>query len=69
MALAGPHYAIEERPIYMKEIKNADEAFITGTTKKVMPVVKVDNTIVGSGNPGNVTQHLMQLFTQFESDW
>ena len=69
LALAGPHYAIEERPTYLKEIINADEAFITGTTKKVMPVVKVDDTIVGSGKPGKVTQHLMQLFAQLEREW
>ena len=69
LALAGPYYAIEERPAYFKEIKSADEAFITGTTKKVMPVVKVDDTIIGSGEPGKVTQHLMQLFAQFESEW
>jgi branched-chain amino acid aminotransferase len=52
----------EERHFSLEEMWQADEAFITGTTKRVMPVVKIDDRIIGSGKPGPVSQKLLQLW-------
>ena len=40
----------------------ADEAFITGTTREVTPVVTVDRTRIGAGVPGPVTLRLLAEF-------
>ena len=40
----------------------ADEMFLTGTAAEVIPVAKVDNRLVGDGNPGPVTQTLIKAF-------
>ena len=41
------------KKILIKEdIKNANEAFITSATQFVMPVVKVDNILIGNGKIG-----------------
>jgi len=53
---------VEERPFSLSEVWEADEAFITGTTKRVMPVVKIDGRTVGAGKPGLVSQKLLQLW-------
>lgn len=40
----------------------ADEMFLTGTAAEVIPVAKIDNRLVGDGNPGPVTQTLIKAF-------
>jgi D-alanine transaminase len=39
-------------------------AFITSTTREVMPVVQLDDTIIGGGKVGPVTQKLMDAFNE-----
>ena len=46
------------------EIFNADECFLTGTAAEIIPVVKVDGRVIGTGQPGTVTKKMMQLFHQ-----
>lgn len=54
---------VEERPLLPVEAQNADEAFITGTTREITPVTKIDDAPVGTGKPGPVTTRLMERFT------
>ena len=65
--LARMHYRVEERSIGVNELWNADEAFLTGTTKKVLPVVQVGDHTIGSGSPGQITRRLMDLYAEFEN--
>jgi branched-chain amino acid aminotransferase len=44
------------------DLRLADEAFITGTTREITPVVAVDELAIGSGRPGAITQKLMESF-------
>lgn len=60
--LAKPHFKIEERTVSIAELKEADEAFTTGTTKKVMPIVQIDDLLIGMGEVGKRTRYLQNLF-------
>ncbi|MGQ0827187.1 MAG: aminotransferase class IV [Bacteroidota bacterium] len=62
LKLVNKKFKIEERDILETEINSATEAFITSTTKNIVPVVKIDNSIIGDGNIGRNTHILMQLF-------
>jgi D-alanine transaminase len=53
---------VEERAFTMEEAKQADEAFVTSATTFVMPVVEIDGVTVGSGQPGNVTARLREIY-------
>ncbi len=44
------------------DLRTADEAFITGTTREITPVVAVDELTIGSGQPGAITKRLMESF-------
>jgi branched-chain amino acid aminotransferase len=46
------------------DLFGADEAFLTGTTREIMPMVKVDARAIGSGLPGPVTKTLLETFRQ-----
>lgn len=41
-----------EKRFNKNDIKTANEAFITSATQFVMPVVKIDNTLIGNGKVG-----------------
>ena len=69
LQLAKDHYTVEEREVLLTEIYTADEAFITSSTKRLMPVVNIDGTVIGQGKPGETTRHLESLFLEFEKDY
>lgn len=62
-------YKIEERPITFDELLEAEEAFLTGTTKRILPFVQVDQHIIGKGAPGKVTKNIMQKFLALETNY
>ncbi len=69
LVLASPFYKIEKRPLQLKELETAKEAFITSSTKKVMPVVKIDDLVIGNGKPGKVSKHLLNLLLEKEETY
>src|ERR1035437_7681422 len=44
------------------DLFNADECFLTGTGAELVPVVKIDGRVVGTGNPGPVTESLVARY-------
>lgn len=44
------------------DIYVADECFLTGTAAELIPIIKVDGRVIGSGKPGLITKKLLKLF-------
>lgn len=65
LAAEQPDLEIDMRPLPYAEIKQLDEAFITSSTKEVMPVTTIDELTVGLGRPGPVTKRLHELFRAY----
>ena len=57
--LAEKRGPVDLRDLGLAELLTADEVFITGTNKMIVPVVQVDDTAIGDGRPGRHTQDLM----------
>ena len=55
---------VEERTMHTADLWDADEAFITGTTREITPVVKVDGHAFGDGKPGATTLTLLKVFRE-----
>ena len=53
---------VREASIHDADVYSADEVFLTGTTREVMPIVQVDDRKIGAGIPGPVTKALHQTF-------
>jgi D-alanine transaminase len=53
---------VVEKPVEESAIASYDEWFLTGTGSEVMPVVKINDHIVGNGKPGPVTRRIQQEF-------
>lgn len=52
----------QEAEIGPEQLSAADEIFLTSTTRKVLPITRLNENSVGTGSPGPVTQNLMQLY-------
>ena len=53
---------IREATIHDDDVYEADEVFLTGTTREVMPIVQVEDRKIASGLPGPVTKALHAAF-------
>ena len=49
-------FTITEAGITLDDVYDAEEIFVTSTTKNILPVIQVDNHQVGDGTPGRITQ-------------
>ncbi|MBD3379431.1 MAG: branched-chain-amino-acid transaminase [Candidatus Omnitrophica bacterium] len=58
----------EYKEIYPEDIYAADECFLTGTAAEIIPVIKVDEKVIGEGKPGKVTKLLLSDFRQLTAE-
>ncbi|GAB3204580.1 branched-subunit amino acid aminotransferase/4-amino-4-deoxychorismate lyase [Pontibacter aydingkolensis] len=68
MALAAKKYKVVERDITLQEVKQAKETFLTSTTKRILPIVKIDGEVIGTGKPGPITLELLQDLMALEQE-
>lgn len=55
---------VYEQPFTTAHIYTSDEVFLTGTGAEIIPVVRVDNRVIGSGQPGDITRELIIAFKE-----
>jgi len=54
--------SVTETNLTRYDVFNADECFLTGTGAEIVPVVKVDGRVIGSGRPGALTRRLTERY-------
>jgi len=54
--------AVDERTLLPDDVRGADEVFITASARQVVPIVQVDDAVIGDGEPGPVTRRLIALY-------
>jgi len=59
---SGIGVPVREAVLRDHDLLGADEAFLTSTTREVVPIVQVDDTKIGVGVPGPVTRALLDAF-------
>lgn len=53
---------IAYQPVKVSEIDQMSEAFITSSSREVMPVIQIDDRVIGNGEPGSITQTLLEKY-------
>lgn len=53
---------VEEATLHDSDLYDADESFLTGTTREIMPITEVDEQKIGTGMPGPITKKLHAEF-------
>ena len=61
--------AVEERVVTMDEVWNADEVWISSSSKELVPVVKLDGKPVGDGKVGPVWEAAAKLYKAGKFDF
>jgi D-alanine transaminase len=51
---------VREEAITQNELSRVDELFLAGTTADVMPIVRVDDQMIGAGTPGPIALRLQR---------
>ncbi|MFH0980602.1 MAG: aminotransferase class IV [Planctomycetota bacterium] len=54
--------AVQETPLNIHDLLDADEVFITNCGMEVMPVIRVEKHDIVAGRPGPVTRDLLKLY-------
>jgi len=65
IGLAKDRMPIEFRAMPLSEVSSCQEAFLTSSVKDCVPLVQVDDHIIGSGAPGVITQELRARFRSY----
>ena len=64
LGLAEESYYVAFVDMTLEDALAADEAFLTSTTRGVVPIVSLDDQAIGDGTPGPVTKDLMARFNE-----
>jgi len=55
---------VQETAVSTKDLPDAEECMLFGTTKIITPVVQIDDQIIAAGTPGRITRMLQHGFQQ-----
>lgn len=55
-------FSVEAISLELDDLKNADEAFFTGTAAEITPIREIDGQIIGAGKRGEITEKIQTTF-------
>ena len=55
-------FTVEAKSLELDDLLTADEAFFTGTAAEITPIREVDDSIIGSGRRGAITEKIQTTF-------
>ena len=55
-------FKVAETNLSRYDLFNADECFLTGTGAELVPVVRLDGRVIGTGKPGPITERLVAQY-------
>jgi branched-chain amino acid aminotransferase len=58
---------LKYKPLKTNQLPSVSEAFITSSSRGIVPVVQIDDIKVGEGRPGNVTHTLISAYEEYVS--
>jgi len=59
---------VEARTVSGEEVRNAEEVFVSSTAGGIMPVTRIDDRLIGDGNPGPVTLAIQKRYWDLHRD-
>jgi len=69
ISIAIENYTVVERTIQIGEIANMKEAFMTSSTKGVLPIIEIENVLIGNGTVGKISTDLHRAFKKHVDEY
>jgi branched-chain amino acid aminotransferase len=64
-AARGRGVEVRYRPLRLDQLSRVEEAFITSSSRGVVPVVQIDDVMISGGGVGEVTRMLMSAYEEY----
>jgi branched-chain amino acid aminotransferase len=61
----GRGVEVRYQPLELKQLPAVSEAFITSSSRGIVPVIQIDNVEMGQGSPGKTTKMLMSAYDEY----
>jgi branched-subunit amino acid aminotransferase/4-amino-4-deoxychorismate lyase len=61
----GRGLEVKYQPLKLDQVAEIDEAFITSSSRGIVPVIQIDNVTIGQGSPGPVTKQLLAAYEAY----
>ncbi len=61
----GSGFSIVYRPLKREQAAALNEAFLTSSSRGIVPIVQIDDVLVGEGSPGPNTKKLMEAYQTY----
>ena len=61
----GSGFRIVYRALKREQVPDLSEAFITSSSRGIVPVIQIDDMPVGEGRPGSMTKRLSKAFDEY----
>ena len=65
--LASSFMEVKVQDVSLDAFKQADEVFTTGSTKRVVPILQIDDNVIADGKRGVITAQLYERLIQHEN--
>ncbi|CAG0933974.1 putative branched-chain-amino-acid aminotransferase [Thermoflexales bacterium] len=56
---------LDYRPIRLSDLSQTTEAFVTSSSREVMPVIQIDDQSIGARQPGSITLTLLEKYRAY----
>jgi branched-chain amino acid aminotransferase len=63
--IRGSGFSVVYRPLKRKQFPALSEAFLTSSSRGIVPITQIDDTPVGEGIPGQITKKLMSGYQDY----
>jgi branched-chain amino acid aminotransferase len=68
LEIAEHRLPVDLQPVTLADLPDASEAFMSSSSRGILPVIAVNDTIIGNGKPGPVTSELVQAYDAWVED-
>lgn len=69
LSMNEKNFTVREGTVTLEEVLAAREVFLTSTTKRIIPIVRVDGKTISNGKPGNVSLRILKALVEMEKEY
>lgn len=56
---------LQRSSVRLSNLPEVDEAFLTSSSRGIIPIIQINDVVIGDGKPGTITQQLIQLYDEW----